>query len=75
MSDARPIRSAIEKLEDLPRDQVQAGVAAKAGGDVGAFVEAQKDIGRPGGWTLAAAGEWMRRAGWSAAGVLRWKRR
>lgn len=70
-----PIRDSLKDLERLPRDEVVIGVVAEQDGDTGAMIDAQKDIGKPGGWTLAAAGRWMKDAGWSAAGLLRWRKR
>lgn len=68
-----PLRDAIAKVDKLPEDEVTLGVVHEQDGDTGAFVEGQKDIGKPGGWSLGASARWLKKAGYTAAGVLRWK--
>jgi hypothetical protein len=67
------IRDYVNDLSKLPKDELKAGVAATKE-DQGGFVEYQRDIGKPGGWTLSAAGEWMRRAGGRVAVAVGWKK-
>jgi hypothetical protein len=67
-----PLRDAIAKIDKLPENEVNIGVIAE-NGDVGGSIEGQKDIGKPGGWTVAASAKWLKKAGYSAAALLKWK--
>jgi hypothetical protein len=71
-----PIRDAISKpidIPDLPANEVTVAVEAKQGGDVGATVGANVDVGKPGGWSMGAAAEWWRSTGASVKGWFTWK--
>ena len=68
-----PLRDAIAKVEALPEDELTIGVVHEHGGDTGAVIEAQRDIGQPGGWSFGASARWMRKAGYQAAAALKWK--
>jgi hypothetical protein len=61
----------IDALRELPPEQGGIGVVVK-GTDVGVQGAVSKDLGKPGGWTFAAAGAWMRKQGASAAAWLNW---
>jgi hypothetical protein len=67
-----PFADALKELDELPRDQVEIGGAAKEGGEAGIFIEGQRDIGKPGGWALVGSAEWWKQAGWALLGKLRW---
>lgn len=71
--DREALAAQLKTVQDLPRDQAAVGVVATADGDVGIKGSASKDIGAPGGWSFGAAGEWMRKAGGSVAGMFQWK--
>lgn len=60
---------------ELPPEDISIGVTGTSAGDVGVQGHVSKDIGAPGGWSLSAAGEWMRGAGGSLMARLRWKGR
>ena len=62
----------LQRVKDLPPEQVEVGGVATSAGDVGVQGSASADIGKPGGWTFGAEGSWMRRAGGSIAGLFRW---
>jgi hypothetical protein len=58
--------------KDLPPEQGGIGVVAKDG-DVGVTAAVNKDLGQPGGWSVAATASWFKGAGYSAAAWLGWK--
>jgi hypothetical protein len=66
------IKRDLEKLEDVPKEEANIGVVVE-GGDVGVTGSVSKDLGKPGGWDVAAEGTWMRRTGAKLAALLRWK--
>jgi hypothetical protein len=68
-----PLKDAIAKMDAFPENEVTIGGVYEQGGDAGGMIEGQKDIGKPGGWSMAAAAQWMKKAGWRATGVLKWK--
>jgi hypothetical protein len=72
MSDT--IKAAIDSIAKLPKDEVNIALVAEKDGDKGAAIEAQKDIGKPGGWTLGASARWLTKSGWAVAGGLNWKK-
>jgi hypothetical protein len=72
VSDQTPLRDAIAKIDTLPENEVTIGVVSE-NGDVGAQVEGQKDIGKPGGWTVAASAQWLKKTGYKAAALVRWR--
>lgn len=58
----------LKPVDELPENELRAGVVGKqdaAGVSVGAVVEGQKDIGKPGGWSLGGQASWFTRSGWS----------
>lgn len=72
----RPITDALNKRieipTDIPPDTVTITGEATQGGDAGIRVDANVDIGKPGGWDLGGQfAYWMSR-GASAMGYLRW---
>ena len=72
-----PIRDAIKRIEDLPDDEIRLGGVVRDDGtgvDAGAVLEADRDIGEPGGWQAAGEASWFRRAGWKVTGLLRWRK-
>lgn len=45
----------IDALRDLPKERIQVGIVVD-GKDVGVEGSASKDLGKPGGWFVAAQG-------------------
>lgn len=66
------IKESLEKLEDVPKNEAEIGVVVE-GKDVGVTGSVSKDIGKPGGWDVAAQGTWMQRTGARLAALLRWR--
>ena len=74
MPDPTPITDALARLDPIPMDTAAVvGVASPT--DAGVVAQAKIDVGQPGGWSVAAAAAWMRKAGWSVVGALTWTRR
>jgi hypothetical protein len=69
-----PIKASIDAIAKLPKDEINIALVAEQDGDKGAAIEAQKDIGKPGGWTLGTSARWLTKSGWSVAGGLNWKK-
>lgn len=57
-------------IQDLPPEQGGIGVVVKPG-DVGVQGSVQKSLGK--GWSVGAAGQWLKNAGYSAAAWVGWK--
>lgn len=75
MSDRQtPIADALKKIDipDVEDDALTVKAEADAH-DVAVSVEADKDLGQPGGWSGEAVGGWRKSIGWFAQGVLRWR--
>ena len=66
------IKRSLEKLEDVPREEANIGVVVE-GSDVGITGSVSKDIGKAGGWEVAAEGTWMRRTGAKLAALFSWR--
>lgn len=54
------------------RQEAELGVIVE-GKDVGVTGNVTKDIGKPGGWAVAAEGSWMQKTGAKIAALLTWK--
>lgn len=72
MSEMKPFsEDAIrEAIQQLPPNQGGIGVVAHRG-DVGVAGSVQKPLGK--GWTVNAAGQWMKQTGYSVAAWIGWK--
>lgn len=66
------IKRYLDKLEDVPDEGAEVGVVVE-GTDVGIKGSVSKDLGKAGGWDVAAEGSWMRRQGAKLAAMLRWR--
>lgn len=66
------IKASLDKLDDVPKEEASIGVVVQCN-DIGVTGSVSKDIGKPGGWDVAAEGTWMRRTGAKIAALLRWK--
>lgn len=73
MSTDTPIRDQLAKIEKLPTNEAQIGLVAEHG-DVGAQGSVSVDVGKPGGWSVAAAGQWLKQKGYTVAALVGWKR-
>ena len=62
----------LDKLSNLPPEQGGIGIVVQ-GADVGVQGAVAKDLGKPGGWTLAASGQWFKQQGYAAAAWLGWR--
>jgi hypothetical protein len=69
-----PIQTAINDIAKLSRDEVNLVVTAEENGDKGGGVDVQRDIGKPGGWTLGASARWLTKSGWRIVGAMNWKK-
>lgn len=69
---AGAVKQQLDALDTLPENDGRIGVVVQ-GTDVGVQGQANVDIGKPGGWSFAAAGAWFRQQGASAAGYFRWR--
>ncbi len=58
-------------IQDLPPEQGGVGVVLQ-NGEVGVTGAVKTDVGKPGGWTLAATGQWIKSEGYRAAAWLGW---
>jgi hypothetical protein len=63
----------IDKLSDLPQEEGGIGATVTSKGDVGVVGTINRDIGKPGGWFVLGQGSWMRKAGGTVTGWLKWK--
>lgn len=61
-------------LKHLPTNQANVGIVAE-GSDIGVTGSVQNDFGKPGGWSVAAAGEWFKDRGKRAAIWLNWQKK
>ena len=68
MSDT-PIGDAVEKLKDLPLNELQVG-GVLSNDDAGVEGRFQKKVGK--GKSVAVEGGWMKRAGYRVAGMFGW---
>jgi hypothetical protein len=72
-----PLADALAKpivLPDVPKQTVTVkGEWDQSTKDVGVALEADLDIGRPGGWTTGATAQWWKDRGAKAIGWLQWK--
>ena len=72
MTDSPFSQEALRKtVESLPSESGGIGVVVKPH-DIGISGSVKTDVGRPGGWTLAATGEWFKQSGYKAAAWLGW---
>lgn len=65
-----PITDALHRLDDLPSREAEIGVV-KTADDAGVVGRVSTPLGK--GWSVAAAGQWMRDTGYAVAGLLKWK--
>lgn len=73
MSD-RPIHDALKKIDVPAIEDNSVTLKAEADQhDQAVSIEADKDFGKPGGWSGEAEGGWRKSVGWFARGVLKWR--
>lgn len=70
-----PIRDGITSVPvpDVPSETAGIGFTGTQHGDIGVQAGVNKDLGKPGGWSVTAVAEWWKKKGWSASGWLTWK--
>jgi hypothetical protein len=66
-----PLRDAVKKLDTLPSQQAEIGAVATQGGDLGVQGSVRARVGK--GWSVGAAGQWMKDTGWAVAATFGWK--
>lgn len=73
MSDT-PLADALKKVEipDVPPETVTLAVDASKD-DVGVSLQANKDLGKPGGWAGGGEAGYWKSVGWRVRGWLTWK--
>lgn len=71
-----PIRDAIGKIGD-PRDDIEDETVTLTvdadSRDVGVTLEADKDFGKPGGWSGGIAGGWRKSIGGFVQAIVQWR--
>ncbi len=80
MSDDKPTPiadsfTAIPIPTDIPPDTITIAGQAKTDGDTGVTVNADVDVGKPGGWDVGVQASWWQRAGASIMGWARWSKK
>lgn len=75
MSDSRtPLADALSKPIVIPDPEDGITVAVQAQqGQLGASVQADVDVGKPGGWSMGAMASWVQHAGYTALGWVTWR--
>lgn len=58
-------------LNSLPTKEGEIGIVATDDGNVGVTGSVSTPLGK--GWSVGAAGEWMRKTGGKVAGLFTWK--
>lgn len=72
MADELFSQEALRKtIQELPQEQGGIGVVVQPS-DVGVVASVRKDVGKPGGWSVAATGQWFKEAGYKAAAWIGW---
>lgn len=62
----------MKELDTIQKEHAEVGVITKDG-DIGVIGSVSRDIGKPGGWEVAAEGGWMKKTKAWAAAILTWK--
>jgi hypothetical protein len=71
LSEDTPLTDASKRIDGLPEQQAELSAVATQGGNVGVQGSVRTRIGK--GWSVGAAGQWMRDTGWAVAATLGWK--
>lgn len=66
------LSSALKHAETVAPQTAEVGVVATHD-DQGIVGSASIDLGKPGGWSFAAAGAWMRKQKGSIAALFKWQ--